>query len=119
MGGEPGARLMFVPAVALVLAYPVPHGAVRESSVGLLLPCGGVGDLCSIYHPLGHAVAWQWALPTAAVAVASPTFLHLVASPHLAVVLAQLLRHVRHGGVGDFHRVPVDHLPQLVSRWKA
>ena len=119
MGGEPGAGLVFVPAVALVLAYPVPHGAVREASVGLLLPCGGVGDLCSIHHPLGHAVAWQWALPTAAVAVASPTFLHLVASPHLAVVLAQLLSHVWHGGVGDFYRVPVDHLPQLVSRWKA
>ena len=38
MGGEPGAGLVFVPAVALVLAYPVPHGAVREASVGLLLP---------------------------------------------------------------------------------
>ena len=52
MGGEPGAGLVFVPAVALVLAYPVPHGAVREASVGLLLARAGVGDLGTVHHPL-------------------------------------------------------------------
>ena len=34
-----------MPAVALVLGNPVPHGALREACVGLLLACGSVGDL--------------------------------------------------------------------------
>ena len=58
-----------------------------------------------------------WRDATSAVA-ASPGH-HLLPPPHLAVVLAQLLRHVGHGGVADFHCVPVDHLSQLVSRGKA
>ena len=47
MFGEPGARLVAVSTVALVLADPGPQGAVREAGVGLLLPGGGVGDLGS------------------------------------------------------------------------
>ena len=34
-----------MPAVALVLGNPVPHGALGEACVGLLLACGSVGDL--------------------------------------------------------------------------
>ena len=37
-------------------------------------------------------------------------------SPHLGVVLVQVLPHIGHGGVGDLDGVAVDHLPnpQLV-----
>ena len=34
MGREPCARLVFMPAIALVLADPVPHRAVSQASVG-------------------------------------------------------------------------------------
>ena len=34
-------------------------------------------------------------------------------------MLLQLLTHVGHGGVADLHRVPVDHLSQLVPNWEA
>ena len=62
MRRESGARLVAVPAVALVLPNPVSDRAVREPSVGLLLPGGEVGDLSPVDHPLGHAVARHWAL---------------------------------------------------------
>ena len=39
VGGQSGAGLVAVPAVAFVLGDPVPDLAVREPSVGLLLAC--------------------------------------------------------------------------------
>ena len=57
MGGEPGARLVPVPAVALVLGNPVPHCALCEARVGLLLSSAGVGDLGPVDHPPCHAVS--------------------------------------------------------------
>ena len=52
MRGESGAWLGAVPAISLVLGNPVPHGALREACVGLLLASGGVGDLRPIdYSP--------------------------------------------------------------------
>ena len=33
-------------------------------------------------------------------------------------MLVHLLRHVGHGGVGDFDDIPVHHPPQLVVRWE-
>ena len=71
MGGQPGAGLVTVPAVALVLGDPVPDLAVREPSVGLLLACGGVGHLRRVHHSLRQAVARYWALSPASVAVAA------------------------------------------------
>ena len=108
-----------MPAVAFVLGNPVPHGALGEAGVGLLLACGDVGDLCPVHHPLGHAVSGQWALSAPPVAVASSTWWPLVSPAHFCVVLAHLLRHVGHGGVRDLHSAPVDHLPQLVVWGKA
>ena len=49
MLGEPGARLVTVSAVALVLADPCPQGAVREAGVGLLLPGCGVEVVVVVY----------------------------------------------------------------------
>ena len=57
MGGEPGAWLVPVPAVALMLGNPVPHGALYDARVGLLLSSAGVGDLGPLDHPPCHAVA--------------------------------------------------------------
>ena len=96
-----------------MLGNPVPHGALREACVGLLLACGSVGDLGPIDHSSRHTVAWQWTLFSSSVAIAPSTGLHCL-RPHLVVVLVQGLAHVGHRGVGDLHRVAVDHLPQLV-----
>ena len=71
MGGQPGAGLVTVPAVALVLGDPVPDLAVREPSVGFLLACGGVGHLRRVHHSLRQAVARYWALSPPSVAVAA------------------------------------------------
>ena len=109
-----GARLMAVSEVALVLGDPVPHSAVSEAGVGLLGARGEVGHLGSIHDALGHAITWYWALLSSTMSIASTTFLHLAAVKHLVVVLLDLLCHVRHGGVGHFHRVSVHHPPQLV-----
>ena len=49
MFGEPGARLVAVPTVSLVLADPGPQGAVREAGVGLLLPGCGVEVVVVVY----------------------------------------------------------------------
>ena len=109
-----GARLMTVPEVALVPGNPVPHCAVSEAGVGLLGARGEVGHLGSIYDALGHAITWYWALLSSTMSIASTTFLHLAAVKHLVVVLLDLLCHVRHGGVGHFHRVSVHHPSQLM-----
>ena len=116
MRGESGAWLVAVPAISLVLGNPVPHGALREACVGLLLASGGVGDLRPIDYSLRHAVTWQWTLPASSVAIAPSTGLHTL-RPHLVVVLVEGLAHVGHGRVGDLHGVAVDHLPQLVA-WR-
>ena len=76
VGGESGARLVAVPAVALVFGDPVPHGALREACVGLLLPSVGVGDCGPVDYPLRHAVAWQWTLFASSVAIAPSARLH-------------------------------------------
>ena len=113
MGGQPGAGLVTVPAVALVLGNPVPDLAVREPSVGLLLAGGGVGHLRRVHHSLRQAVARYWALSPPSVTVAASCRL-LFAPCYLGIVLLQLLTHVGHGGVADLHRVPVDHLSQSI-----
>ena len=56
VGGQPGARLVLVPAVAHVAADPVPDGAVGQPCVGLLLTGAEVSDLSAVHHPLCHAV---------------------------------------------------------------
>ena len=85
MCGEPGATLVSVLAIALVLADSVPHGAVGQPSLGFLLAAVEVGDLGTVDHSLCHAVAWQWAHVAASVAVAPSTELHMVSSAHLCV----------------------------------
>ena len=109
-----GARLMTVPEVALVPGNPVPHCAVSEAGVGLLGARGEVGHLGSIDDALGHAISWYRALLAASMAITPASFLHLAAVQQLVVVLLDLLCHVRHGGVGHLHRVPVHHPPQLM-----
>ena len=99
MGRESGPRPVSVSAVALVLADPVPDWAVRQAGVGLLLARGEVGDLRAVHHPLRHAVAWDWALLSTSVAIATSTWLDVVAAVDLEVVLVQRLRHVWHRGV--------------------
>ena len=47
-------------------------------------------------------------------AITPTSFLHLAAVQQLVVVLLYLLCHVRHGGVGHLHRVPVHYPPQLM-----
>ena len=54
---ESGAGLVPVAEIALVLGNPVPHGALCEARVGLLLSSAGVGDLGPVDHPPCHAVA--------------------------------------------------------------
>ena len=49
--GQPGARLVAVPAVALVLGVPVSDVALCEANVGLLLTSVGVGHLRRVHHP--------------------------------------------------------------------
>ena len=71
-----GAWLIAVPAVALVLGDPVPHSALREARVSLLLTSVGVGDGGPVDHPLGHAVSWQWTLFASSVAIAPSTRQH-------------------------------------------
>ena len=97
-------------------ADPVPDGAVRQAGVSLLVASGEVGDLGTIDYPLGHAVAWDRALPASTVAIATSCVLVVVATVDLGVVLVQHLCHVWHCGVGDFHIVvAVDDLSQLVA----
>ena len=110
MRGESGAWLVAVPTVALMLGNPVPHGALREACVGLLLACGGVGDLSPVDYSPRHTIAWQWALSASSVTIAPSAGLHCL-RPHLVVVLVEGLAHVGHRGVGDLHSVAVDHLP--------
>ena len=86
-------------AVSLMPADPVSDGAVRQASVSLLVASGEVGDLGTIDHPLGHAVAWHRALSASAVAIATSSVLGVVATVDLDVVLVQHLRHVWHCGV--------------------
>ena len=105
-------------AVALVLGDPVSDLALGEAGVGLLLASVGVGHLRRVHHPFRHAVARYWALTPPSVSVASSCQL-LLAPRQLGVVLLQLLTHVGHCGVAYLHRVPVDHLPQLMPYWKA
>ena len=81
---EPGAWLVAVAAVALMLADPVPHGAVCQAGVRLLHPSGEVGDLCPIHHSFGHAVAWKWAFLASSVPIA-PSARLLLLVPHLDV----------------------------------
>ena len=119
MGRESGPRPVSVSAVTLMLASPVPDWAVRQASVGLLLASGEVSDLGTIHHPLGHAVAWDWALLSTSVAIATSTWLVVVAADDLGVVLVQHLCHVRHCGVGYFDGVSVDDFSQLVTWWEA
>ena len=45
MRREPGALLVAVPTVALVLADPLPHRAVLLPGVGLLLPGAELVDI--------------------------------------------------------------------------
>ena len=80
-------------------ADPVPDGAVRQAGVSLLVASGEVGDLGTIVYPLGHAVAWDRALPASTVAIATSCVLVVVATVDLGVMLVQHLRHVWHCGV--------------------
>ena len=111
---ESGARLVPVAEIALVPGNPVPHRAVGEAGVRLLGARGEVGHLGSIDDALGHAISWYRALLAAPMAITPASFLHLAAVQQLVVVLLYLLCHVRHGGVGHLHRVPVHHPPQLM-----
>ena len=111
---EPRSGLMAVAEVALVPGYPVPDGAVGNAGVRFLRAGGELGHLCTIDNALGHAVAGNGTLSPSSVAIAPTALLHLVATEHLVVVLLDGLGHVRHSGVADLHRVPVDHPPYLV-----
>ena len=108
------AHCVPVAEIALVPGNPVPHRAVGEAGVRLLGARGEVGHLGSIDDALGHAISWYRALLAAPMAITPASFLHLAAVQQLVVVLLYLLCHVRHGGVGHLHRVPVHHPPQLM-----
>ena len=111
---ETGAGLVPMAEVAFMLCNPVSDGAVGEAGVGLLAPGGEVGHLSPIDDALGHAVPWYGANSACSVAIAPTTFLHLATVDHLVVMLLDLLCHIRHGGVGNLHSIPIHHPPQLV-----
>ena len=96
VGGESGPRPISVAAVTLVFTDPVPDQAVGQASVGLLLACGEVSYLGAVDHYLGHALAWDGALLSSSVSVATFVWLVVVAIADLDVVLIQHLRHVWH-----------------------
>ena len=82
---ESGPRPVSLTAVSLMLADPVPDGAVRQASVSLLVASGEVSDLGAVDNPFGHAIAWKRTLPASAVVIATSCVLVVVATVDLDV----------------------------------